>query len=378
MLKAVSSTMLTAALLAGLFLPAGSGASPAGDAASAEAEISITNGKPARIADWPWQVAIARKHARKGKPGTPRNRTICGGAVIAPDLVATAGHCVATIPRSKAGRLEVISGRTWLNNEKSGEVVGARDILMPTDSAGKRLYREQYGSASWDVAIIRLKRPISATPIKLAGPDEHGAWSPGQMIETTGWGVTRPDSGTASPRLRRARQVMLKGRVCRLDNGRSFRVRLMNCHGGPGGNSSACFGDSGGPSVAAVGDGYRLVGLTSFGDDFCRGNYPSVDARISGPVIRGWVAKTAMSLSGVDVVGTGGEIPAPRSWCRIPNLRGLTLGQARRKLRRNRCRMGSVGRDPYSNGRRGRIVGSNRFPGWFAPVDFRLKVWLPR
>lgn len=372
MLKAVSSTFVTAALLAVLILPGQSSAAP-----TEGAGISITNGKPARIADWPWQVAVARRPAGKGKRNTPRARTRCGGTVIAPDLVLTAGHCVASIRRSRAGRLEVISGRTWLNS-KAGQVTRVRDILMPTDANGKRRYREQYGSADWDIAMLRLRRPVAVTPIKLAGPDEYRAWAPGQTVYTTGWGVTRADSGVPSPRLRVARQVMLKGKVCRLDNGRSFRVKTMNCHGGPGGNASACFGDSGGASVAPVGGEYRLVGLTSFGDDFCRGAYPSVDTRVSGRVIREWVASQAISLSGVDVVGSGGEVPDPPAWCRVPHLGGLTLGQARSKLRQNRCRLGRVARDRYSYGRKGRISGTNRFPGWLAPVGYRLRVWLPR
>ncbi len=377
MLKAVSSAVLAAALLAVCATPAASSAVPDDAAAGpGQAGISIVHGKPARIADWPWQVAIAYQ-PRKGKKSKPRDRTFCGGAVIAPTLVVTAGHCVARFSPKQAARLEVISGRTWLNNQGSGEVTPVQEVLMPTNAAGKRRYREQFGSANWDVALLRLGSPVSATPIKLAGRDEYGIWSPGRWVHVTGWGVTNSNSSKASPRLRMARQVMLKGKVCRAANGAAFKVKTMNCHGGPGGNSSSCFGDSGGPSVAAVGEEYRLVGLTSFGDDFCRGSYPSVDARVSGDSVRNWVARTAMAISGLDVVGAGGTMPEPSTWCRVPHVAGLTVGQARAKLKRNRCRLGTVSHDKYSGGRRGRILGSSRFPGWLAPVGFRLRVWLP-
>ncbi len=369
------------ALLMFAALPAKAAAAPA-DPPSVTAKdepvagISIIKGSPARIADWPWQVAIADRNG-KGRKRTARKRTFCGGAVIAPDLVLTAGHCVARLRKSQARRLEIIAGRTWLNRESTGETSTVREVLMPTDASGKRRYREQYGSADWDVAILQLGSPLAATPIKLAGPDEYRSWAPGQTVHTTGWGVRRPESSLASPRLRMATQVMLKSKICRMDNGRNFRPATMNCHGAPGGNSSTCFGDSGGPSVTTVGTEHRLVGLTSFGDDFCRGNYPSVDARVAGKAIRSWVAATAMAVSGVDVVGTGGEVAAPRSWCRVPHLWGLTPSQARKKLRQNRCELGSVGRDRYSRGSKGRIVGTSRFPGWLAPVGFRLKVWMP-
>jgi len=375
MLKAVSSAAVAVALLLVLALPASPAAASPADG-TAGAGISIVNGKPARIADWPWQVAIAHRPGR-GKARSPRARTFCGGAVIAPELVLTAGHCVARLSRSRVRRLEVISGRTWLNREGSGAVTPVRRALMPTDAQGRRRYREQFGSADWDVAILRLAAPVDATPIRLAGPDERGSWAPGQIVHSTGWGVTSSASDRASPRLRMARQVMLKDKVCRLDNGRDFKRRTMNCHGGPGGNASTCFGDSGGPSVALVGEEHRLVGLTSFGDDFCRGNYPSVDTRVAGRAIRSWVAEVALSVAGVDVVGAGGAAAAPPTWCRIPHLTGLTLSRARAKLRRNRCRIGSVLRDRSSRARRGRVVGTARFPGWLAPVGYRLRVWVP-
>lgn len=377
MFRAASSAALTAAILTISALAGTSAAAspPATATVETTAGVSIIKGKPARIADWPWQVAITTRQG-KGKKRSPRLRTFCGGAVITSDLVLTAGHCVARLRKSQVRQLEVIAGRTWLNREVTGETARVREILMPTDANGKRRYREQYGSADWDVAILRLQSPLTATPIKLAGPDEYRSWAPGQTVHTTGWGVRRPESNLASPRLRVATQVMLKSKICRLDNGRNYRPKTMNCHGAPGGNSSTCFGDSGGPSVTAVGTEYRLVGLTSFGDDFCRGNYPSVDARVAGKALRSWVADTAMSVSGVDVVGSGGEIAAPRTWCRIPHLLGLTPRQARSKLKRNRCGLGAVGRDRYSNGAKGRIVGTARFPGWFAPVGFPLKVWV--
>lgn len=340
------------------------------------AGISVVNGRPARISKWPWQVAIAVSQ-KKSKPRAPRRRTFCGGTLIAPDLVLTAGHCVAEFKRADIRKLEVISGRTWLNNRDAGEVVPVRRRVMPVWPNGRPRYREMAGGSIWDVAILRLARPVTAEPIRLAGQDEYGSWAPGQITWTTGWGLTNPESRLPSPRLRVTSQVMLEGRVCRAFDRQGFKVRTMNCLGGPGGNASSCSGDSGGPLVAQLGSEYRLVGLTSSGDPYCRGAFPSVDTRVAGKPVRDWVARAALAISGVDVVGSGGEITPARTWCRVPRLYGLNLRAAGRKLRESRCRLGKVQKDFYARGRRGRIVGASRFAGWLAPRGARVKVWLP-
>lgn len=364
----------------GATVPEGRSAGPGvAGTAGGTAGISIVRGKAARIADWPWQVALALRPPA-GNRKSPARRAYCGGSVLAPRLVITAGHCVSFLPGPRPAKIEVISGRTWLNREQAGQVTAVRNVLLPRASkSGRLLFRETNGSAVWDVALLVLKRPVTAPPIQVAGPDEAAAWAPGHLVWTTGWGVRRGNSRKGSPGLRVARQVMLAGSVCRIANGREFIQPLMNCAGGPAGSASACSGDSGGPLVAPAGDGYRLVGLTSWGDGMCRGSHPSVYTRVAdGPVGR-WVASTARRLAGVDVTGSGGEIaPAPK-WCRVPRVWGLTVSQARRRLTRNRCGLGRVGRSgPWAGGTPGKIVVSSRYPGWLAPPGFRLRVWVRR
>lgn len=336
--------------------------------------ISIIGGKGARIADWPWQVALAFPERGRVR-GTPRRRTFCGGSLLTPRLVITAGHCVSFLPHPRPRRIEVISGRTWLNARSAGSISRVRRVLLPGNSrTGRLLYRETDGTAIWDVALLVLKRPLSGTTISLAGPDEARAHAPRHVAWTTGWGITRPGTHTASPRLRLARQVVLADRVCRTADGRSFIPRLMSCAGGPSGTASSCSGDSGGPLVAATGSGYRLIGLTSWGAGDCDSSEPSIFTRIASPPIRNWVARTALQLTGQNVIGSGGAVPAAPEWCRVPKVWNLTVGQARRQLRRNGCALGQIGRAPRWAGRPGRILNVSRYPGWLAPPGFRLGI----
>lgn len=345
---------------------AGAGGSGAG--------ISIVKGQATSIKEWPWQVALVHSTRMRPKPPATR-RYFCGGSVLAPRLVVTAAHCVADLNRSRVRGIEVVSGRTRLNSNQ-GQVVRVAALHMPRDANGKRRYKALDGSANWDVALLRLASPLTATPIKLAGPDEGATWTSGQPAWTTGWGVTQAFARRAAPGLRLARQVIMPDGLCRRAGGNAFSARTMVCAGGPGGNASACNGDSGGPLVVDSSDGYRLVGVTSFGDGACRGAVPSVDTRVSGEPIRSWIAQTAMKLTGVDVVGSGGLANPVPQWCRVPAVFGLRPAQARQRLLAGGCRLGKVRTDRWAAGPRGRIIGYSRFPGWLAPIGFGVDVWL--
>jgi len=342
------------------------------------AQISIVNGNTTSISKWPWQVAIADSQGR-GTRKSPRARFFCGGSLITPNLVVTAGHCVADLKPRALRKLEVITGRTRLNRENTGAVTGVSKALMPVNSKGKRRYATHNGGARWDVALLRLDSPVSGPTIKIAGDDEARSWAPGQLVSTTGWGVTGSNNRKASSVLRVANQVMLADQVCRRYNGNDYDPRTMNCLGGPAIHSSTCFGDSGGPLVAPLGSEYRLVGLTSFGDPYCSPYLPSVDSRIAADPMRGWVRSTALRISGIDVVGSGGTIAPARTWCRIPDLDGLTLKRAKAAIRARGCSVARVHRAfGYFPGSRGRIVGASFVAGWLAPVGTGVKLWVGR
>ncbi|MBK5110163.1 MAG: serine protease [Thermoleophilia bacterium] len=356
-------------------------ASPSGDqgvsAPSGTATTSVVNGRPTSISEWPWQVALLEGERSRPR-ANPRARFFCGGSLIAPDLVLTAAHCVAPQNRRQVRRIEVVSGRTFINRESTGAVSAVKRAILPVDSQGRRRFREPGGVPRWDVALLELRAPLASATIRISGPNESEASKPGRPVFSTGWGVTAPRNRKTSNRLRAASQVMLPNRLCRSTTGRFYQGLTMNCLGGPGANSSTCFGDSGGPLVAAVGGEFRLVGLTSNGDPYCRPELPSVDARISEGPLRRWIRTKALAVSGTDVVGHGGSIaPAPQ-WCRVPNLRNLTLPRARRLLGSRGCRLGRTHPHYFSGLRRGRISFSRILAGWYAPPNARISVWVAR
>jgi hypothetical protein len=342
-----------------------------------KAVTSVVNGRATSIKKWPWQVALLGGR-RPGAKAAPLARFFCGGSLVAPDLVLTAAHCVANVKKNGFRNIQVVSGRTRLNRQSAGAVSAVKRAIFPLNKKGKRRYRSADGVPSWDLALLQLKTPLPGATIQIAGPDEAQAAKPGRPTFTTGWGVTGPLKRKSSNVLRVARQVMLPNRICRSTTGRFYDGATMNCLGGPGANSSTCFGDSGGPLVTAVGGEFRLIGLTSNGDPYCRPYIPSVDTRIADGPIRGWIRTTAMAVSGVDVIGRGGSIAPAPNWCRVPQLRNLTVPRARTLLKARGCQLGRTRSDYFSGLRRGRISFSGFLPGWFAPPNARIAVWVTR
>lgn len=311
-------------LAAVLFSIAGKGHD---ESVAKDASASIINGSPTTVSKWPWQVAMALNPYRF--TGTPRQRTFCGGVVLAPRLVLTARHCVSSGYSRWTRNMVVYSGRTTLNNSWAGTMSHIRRVIRPLNR-------------DWDVALVRLWQPVWGQAIKLASSSEYDTWSAGQVAYSTGWGVTKHD-GPMSRRLRVSKQVIFPDGVCRRERvlGKYFRPRLSLCHGSPTAKGGTCNGDSGGPLVVPVRTGhgrrYRLAGLTFYGNEYCWQDLPSVASRVSGNRLRSWIVRNTERITSAEILGAGASPESAPNWCRVPDLEGLRAFKARTELRRNGC-----------------------------------------
>lgn len=256
-----------AACAAALAVGASLIAAPA-QAKDQEARSSIIAGTSADIAGFPYMAAIFFK-----------GRMHCGGSVIAPTKVLTAGHCVEGFNPAK---LAVITGRSRLSDSATGEVTGVAAAVAHPDYKETQLH---------DVGVITLASPVSAQPIGLPTPTDVATLGfAGQFMRVAGWGARNPFGFNLSKVLKQTQEQIRSDARCRRAYRKLYQAQAMICaigeklrkYGRPFIHTTACSGDSGGPLIADTPEGVRVIGTVSFGGAFCGlGSAPTVYARVS-------------------------------------------------------------------------------------------------
>ncbi|AOS62939.1 S1 family peptidase [Actinoalloteichus hymeniacidonis] len=246
-------TLLGASLAAVSLSVTGFGvASAADETAGDPVETRVIGGERASIDDYPFTVYLA----------TPTGFQFCGGALVAPDKVATAAHCVEG---SSASDVDVVAGREDKQGT-DGDVVGVTDIWVHPDYVTV--------TSGEDVAVLTLETDLPYETIDLAPSADDALYTEGNEATILGWGTT--ETGSTSRYLLEAVAPLTSDATCSDAYGNSFGSDSMICAGYPEGGIDACQGDSGGPLVV---DGV-LVGLTSWGQGCAEAGYPGVYTRV--------------------------------------------------------------------------------------------------
>nr|BFE67853.1 serine protease [Actinoplanes digitatis] len=222
----------------------------AGDVA--ESAIDIVGGGKAPDGRFPWMVRLSMG---------------CGGALTAPRVVLTAGHCV-TGPGEDTS-IEVIAGVT---NLKSGRAIKAKSVTVVRPAE----FVSETGGDDW--ALIKLDRKLDLPILEISsgGADETGT----QTI--LGWGNTREGSMQQETKLRFGSVRIVPDGPC----AKAYKKIVdlvedeMICAAAPGVDS--CQGDSGGPMVRQLARGkWVQVGIVSWGLGCAREGYPGVYTQVS-------------------------------------------------------------------------------------------------
>ncbi|MFJ2115763.1 S1 family peptidase [Streptomyces sp. NPDC087850] len=268
---------LARALTGGLAVAAVGAVLPLATAVPASADRVIIGGRPVKIADSPWVVALSSRD----RFGGTRAGQFCGGVVVAPAKVLTAAHCMGRDVLGAAPKdvrdLRVIAGRERLRGSGGKEVLVRSVRIDPAYEPG--------GNAS-DLAVLTLAAGLPEGYVIPPAEPGGSATAPGAPAAVYGWGDTS-GSGEYAGALRSVSVTVLADSECEHaypgGQGDRYEASTMLCAGDLAGGHDACQGDSGGPLVAQG----RLIGLVSWGSGCGRAGSPGVYTRIdtSAPLV---------------------------------------------------------------------------------------------
>lgn len=179
---------------------------------------AIINGTTAGGSSWPWAVQVLLV-------GSGGIEGICGGTLVAPTHVVTAGTCAAG-----GSEMYVVANRKKLADESG--------VIPVTDS---QLAPEWSSFSANDVAVLTLaEAPDPATPIEVLRPEEGDDFPAPASALVAGWGTTNASSENSSEFLQQGQVILETG--C---EGAGLRCSTTT--------TEPCYGDIGGPVILQLG-----------------------------------------------------------------------------------------------------------------------------
>ena len=170
---------------------------------------------------------------------------LCSGAVIAPEIVLTAAHCLAD-----GGSISVVSLDPRFRARRQTVIA-----LLPHPSfVPGTTPRTQPGT---DLALLRLAQPLPSDidPLNLGGQ-----LSQGETVTMAGYGLSAENNNKTARRLRETRLVNAGNYTTQ--NTVKVAVDVESRGETPG--AGACRGDSGGPVLRGTARSRDLVGIVSW------------------------------------------------------------------------------------------------------------------
>ncbi|XP_031328604.1 trypsin alpha-4-like [Photinus pyralis] len=215
----------------------------------------IVGGVDTTIESYPHQVSVMYF-----------DRHICGGSIIAHNLILTAAHCT----RGQEYYFLNIRYGSSLKNE-GGQIVAVSEI---NDHPSYDPTTQDY-----DISVLKVEKDFELSPkaqiIGLVSPNTQEG---DRHAFVSGWGALY--SGGPSPTQLQVVEVKEEARVaCSKAYGNKITDRMI-CFKNPG--QDACQGDSGGPLVS----GGAQVGVVSWGWGCANARFPGVYSHVDHASLR--------------------------------------------------------------------------------------------
>ncbi|EDW13537.1 phenoloxidase-activating factor 2 isoform X2 [Drosophila mojavensis] len=248
----------------------------------------------AEFGEFPWMVAILREESQL-------NLYECGGALIAPDVILTAAHCV----HNKDAKSLIVRAGEW-DTQTKVEIIPHEDRYVK-----EIIYHEQFnkGSLYNDVALLFLENPfnlqMNIQPICLPNIGEEFELD---RCYATGWGKNKfGKEGEYQVILKKIDLPVVSNAKCQANLretrlGRHFILHdSFMCAGGEKGRDT-CKGDGGSPLVCPIKNQpnrFKSAGIVAWGIGCGEENIPGVYAKVS--YLRPWIDQK-LALRQVDSI----------------------------------------------------------------------------
>ncbi|XP_022693523.1 uncharacterized protein LOC111263045 isoform X2 [Varroa jacobsoni] len=247
----------------------------------------VIGGKDAGLGDWCWQAAIYNE----------KGQYVCGGALIGPQWIVTAAHCVTKYVRN---------GDTFFVEVGSVDLTARHGHSRKKAWASYIHHNYNENTLDNDIALVKVLNPFNVNSSSISAactvclPGKQGSKNPEQAAQgqegqstrctVTGYGALQ-EGGPVAMRVRQVELPMVEERTCVAQlsaaTAKLFKLPASTfCAGGEKGND-ACQGDGGSPMVCDMGGFYELKGLVSWGLGCGRQDVPGVYVKVSSFI--GWI-----------------------------------------------------------------------------------------
>jgi len=265
-----------------------------------EAQQKIVGGGEATPGEYPWMAEIAVKASENSWVHN------CGGSLISPEWVLTAGHCIferGTLDKIPLANLQITLGE----HDRRVAETPAEQVRTPLETIANPGFNNLPGQN--DLALIHLSSPVvlnERVQVVRLGADQDG---PGQNVWLTGWGTTEPGIGTgpSSPVLKELRTTVIDRNkaVIGIESCTSYLQKesgtviddgdICMLSSGSDTIQSGCFGDSGGPVVVRRSPSCtEQIGIHVTGDLLCAAF--NVSTRVSTRLA--WIKQYVPNIAG--------------------------------------------------------------------------------